>query len=73
VVNMQTTAWGLLRVGDTAEMLAAIAPRPLTFVQPLGPTGVPLDREAIEAEFLKPAEKAGLIGAQAGGWRPEVR
>jgi dienelactone hydrolase len=72
LVNMQTTAWGLLRVGDTAEMLAAIAPRPLTFVQPLGPSGVPLERDAIGSEFLKPAEKAGLIGAQAGGWRPAI-
>ncbi|MGD0089085.1 MAG: acetylxylan esterase [Planctomycetota bacterium] len=71
LVNFRSTAWGLLRVADVAELLAALAPRPVTFVQPCGATGVPLDRKAIESEFLRPAEEAGLIGTKAGGWRPE--
>lgn len=73
LANFRSAAWGLLRVADVAEVLAALAPRPVTFVRALGPTGMPLERDALAAEFLKPAEKAGLIGAQAGGWRPEFR
>ena len=72
-VDFRATAWGLLRVGDTLELLAALAPRPVTFLQPLGATGRPLEASVIEADFLKPAEAAGLIGARAGGWRPSFK
>jgi len=73
LVNFRSVAWGMLRVGDVADLLATIAPRPLVLVQPLGPAGLPLDKTEVESGFLKPAEEAGLVGARAGGWRPEVR
>jgi hypothetical protein len=72
LVNFRSVCWGQLRVADVADLLAALAPRPVRFVQPLGPTGVSLSRAEIESSFLKPAEAAGLIGPQAGGWRPEI-
>jgi len=71
LLNFSSVAWGQLRVADTGELLAALAPRPVRFVQPLGPAGVPLERAEIESAFLRPAEEAGLLGAAAGGWRPE--
>jgi cephalosporin-C deacetylase-like acetyl esterase len=71
LVNFRSVAWGQLRVADVSDLLAALAPRPVTFAQPLGPTGVPLAQEEIESAFIKPAEEAGLIGAQAGNWRPK--
>jgi cephalosporin-C deacetylase-like acetyl esterase len=73
LVNFRTIAWGLLRAGDVPEWLAALAPRPVTIVQPLSPSGTPLTPEELDATFLKPAEAAGIIGPQAGGWRPECR
>ncbi|MCY3024669.1 MAG: hypothetical protein NTW87_37330 [Planctomycetota bacterium] len=73
LLSFRSVSWGMLRVGDVVDILAAIAPRPLTIVRPLSATGVPLDHAAVESTFLKPAEEAGLIGAQAGGWRPEFK
>ena len=71
--NMRSTAFGIFKTGDVVDLLTAIAPRPMAIVSPLGPTGTALDKKEIDKEFLKPAEKEGLIGAQVGGWRPEIR
>lgn len=73
IFNMRTTAFGLFKTGDVADLLAAIAPRAMTIVNPVGATGAALEKSQIESEFLKPAENAGLIGDKAGGWRPQIR
>lgn len=69
-VNFETGAWGLLRVADTVDLLAALRPRPVHFDRPLGPRGRPLSAEELKVEFHSPAEDVGLLGAKAGGWSP---
>jgi cephalosporin-C deacetylase-like acetyl esterase len=73
IFNMRTTAFGIFKSGDVADLLAAIAPRAMTIVSPVGATGAALEKSQIESGFLKSAENAGLIGEKAGGWRPQVR
>jgi hypothetical protein len=62
--NLRTTAWGILRVADIADLFAAIAPRKLTFIRPVSAMGTPLAPAEIR-DFLKAT-------ATSGNWAPEI-
>jgi hypothetical protein len=72
LLGFHSLAWGLLKTADIVELLPALAPRPLRIVTPVTPQGRPMSREAVEEQFMRPAEEAGLTGERAGGWRPTL-